>query len=160
MSPIACRPLAAADADWVRDLVVRRWGAEYLITRGRRHDVAGLEGLVAERDGARVGLALFCMEDGACELVTLDSLVAGIGAGSALVAAVADRARAAGCRRLWLITTNDNLAAQRFYQRRGFRLAALYPDAVTEARRLKPAIPLVGRDGIPLRDEIELEMAL
>ena len=67
---------------------------------------------------------------------------------------------AAGCRRLWLITTNDNLAALRFYQRRGFELVAVHRRAVAAARRLKPEIPLVGAHGIPIRDEIELEMAL
>ena len=67
---------------------------------------------------------------------------------------------AAGCRRLWLITTNDNLPALRFYQRRGFVLAALHRDAIAASRRLKPQIPLLGLDNIPIRDELELEMAL
>jgi RimJ/RimL family protein N-acetyltransferase len=80
--------------------------------------------------------------------------------GTALIEAVTEAAREAGCRRLWLITTNDNLHALRFYQRRGFRLAALHRDGITESRRQKPSIPLIGLDGIPIRDEIELEMAL
>jgi len=83
--------------------------------------------------------------------------VEGQGAGTALLTAVEAAAAAAGCRRLWLITTNDNLDALRFYQRRGYRLAALYPGAVDEARRVKPTIPLVGNHGIPLHDELELE---
>jgi hypothetical protein len=62
---------------------------------------------------------------------------------------------------VWLVTTNDNLVALRFYQRRGFRLSALRPGAVDEARRrLKPAIPDAGAFGIPLRDELELELRL
>ena len=69
-------------------------------------------------------------------------------------------AREAGCTRLWLTTTNDNLDALRFYQRRGFVLAALYPDALIGSRPLKPEIPLIGAYGIPLRDELELEMEL
>jgi ribosomal protein S18 acetylase RimI-like enzyme len=80
--------------------------------------------------------------------------------GSALIAAVRAAAQAAGCRRLWLVTTNDNTRALRFYQKRGFRLAALYPNAMERYRRLKPQIPELGLDGIPLRDEIELEMTL
>ncbi|MGD8245715.1 MAG: hypothetical protein PVG25_02965 [Anaerolineae bacterium] len=62
--------------------------------------------------------------------------------------------------RIWLITTNDNLAALRFYQRRGFSLVAVHPGAVDQARTLKPEIPAIGHSGIPIRDEIELELPL
>ena len=76
----------------------------------------------------------------------------------ALIAAVKDIAGRAGCTRLWVITTNDNVDALRFYQRRGFTLAALHAGAVDESRaRLKPEIPVFGDHGIPLRDELELE---
>ena len=59
-----------------------------------------------------------------------------------------------------MITTNDNLNALRFYQKRGFVLAALYPNALVQSRKLKPEIPETGIGGLPLRDEIELEMKL
>ena len=74
--------------------------------------------------------------------------------------AVEDAARAARCRRLWLVTTNDNLHALRFYQKRRFRIRAVHPDALDGSRRLKPEIPLIGIDGLPLRDEIELDLLL
>jgi ribosomal protein S18 acetylase RimI-like enzyme len=80
--------------------------------------------------------------------------------GSALIEAATQAARRVGCRRLWLITTNDNTHALRFYQKRGFVIAAIHVNALEKARRLKPEIPLIGEDGIPLRDEIELEMIL
>jgi ribosomal protein S18 acetylase RimI-like enzyme len=83
-----------------------------------------------------------------------------VGIGTALIDAVRDVAERAGCTRLWLVTTNDNLDALRFYQRRGFVLAALHRDAIEAARTLKPGIPAVGEYGIPIRDEIEMEMAL
>jgi DNA-3-methyladenine glycosylase I len=89
--------------------------------------------------------------------VTLNSLREGIGIGTALLDAVREAARKSGCRRTWLITTNDNLHALRFYQKRGWRLTALHRNALDESRRLKPVIPEIGIDGIPLRDEIELE---
>jgi ribosomal protein S18 acetylase RimI-like enzyme len=54
-------------------------------------------------------------------------------------------------------TTNDNLNALRFYQRRGFRIMGVHPGAVNEARRLKPSIPAIGAYGIPICDEIDLE---
>ena len=76
------------------------------------------------------------------------------------MAAATEEARRQGCRRLWLITTNDNTHALRFYQRRGLQLAALHRNAIEESRRLKPEIPQHGADGIPLRDELELELVL
>ncbi len=79
----------------------------------------------------------------------------GIGAGTALIEQIKATAAAAGCYRIWVITTNDNLAAIRFYQKRGFTLVAVYQTALAESRRLKPGIPMFGLDGIPLRDEIE-----
>ena len=57
------------------------------------------------------------------------------------------------------MTTNDNLHALRFYQRKGFTLAGLRPNALAQTRKQKP-VPLLGADGIPIRDEIELEMIL
>ena len=78
-----------------------------------------------------------------------------------LLSAVQDIAREAGCARLWLVTTNDNVEALRFYQRRGFRLTALRPGAVDSSREsLKPEIPSSGFFGIPLRDELELELVI
>jgi N-acetylglutamate synthase-like GNAT family acetyltransferase len=100
------------------------------------------------------------LEDDACEIVTIDSVREGIGVGSALVDAVVQKAREADCRRVWLVTTNDNLQMFRFAQKRGFALVAVHPRAVEASRKLKPEIPLLGIDGIPIRDELELELRL
>ncbi|HLW47169.1 MAG TPA: GNAT family N-acetyltransferase [bacterium] len=134
-----------------------RWGGTIVVSRGRLHDTDRLEGLVAEDAGRPAGLLTYRIDAGECEIVTLDALVRGAGAGTALLQAAADLARRAGCRRLWLITTNDNLDALRFYQRRGLTLAAVHARAVEASRRLKPGIPQVGEHGILIRDEIELE---
>ena len=77
---------------------------------------------------------------------------------ASLIGAVMERAKAKGCRRLWLITTNDNLRALGFYQKRGFRLIALYPNAVKASRKLKPQISMKAANGILIRDELELEL--
>lgn len=92
--------------------------------------------------------------------MTISSTRPGIGIGTRLIKAVTQAAQEAGCKRIWLITTNDNLDALRFYQKRGFRLVAVHRHAVDAARQLKPAIPLISNDHIPLHDEIELEMLL
>lgn len=157
---VLVRPLAEADRAWANRLIAGRWGSTRMVTRGTLHDMTRLPGLVAWRAGERAGLLTYHLAGDSCEIVSLDSLVAGAGVGSALIAAAQDAARAAGCRRLWLVTTNDNLPALRFWQKRGFRLVAVYSGAVDEARRLKPEIPAVGLEGIPLRDELELALAL
>jgi RimJ/RimL family protein N-acetyltransferase len=90
----------------------------------------------------------------------MNSLASGLGVGSLLIDAVKSAAISSRCRRLWLITTNDNTPALRFYQKRGFQLVALHRDAVTQSRNLKPEIPALGCDGIQVRDEIELEILL
>jgi RimJ/RimL family protein N-acetyltransferase len=98
------------------------------------------------------------MTDSACGIVSLDSLVENMGLGTALLRALRDLVRAQGGRRVWLITTNDNTRALRFYQKRGFKLIALHMDAIKRSRQLKPEIPATGIDGIPIRDELELEL--
>jgi RimJ/RimL family protein N-acetyltransferase len=95
-----------------------------------------------------------------CQLVTLHAFVPFAGIGTRLIEAVRKAALDGGCRRLWLVTTNDNLDALRFYQRRGFSLVAVHRGLRDVARRLKPEIPVVGAYGIPIRDEVELEMLL
>jgi len=106
------------------------------------------------------GAGDLALDDAECELVTLDALRQQNGVGSALLAAVAKQAAARGCQRVWLITTNDNINAIRFYQRRGMRLIAVHPGAVDAARRIKPSIPVIGEHGIPIHDELEFELRL
>jgi GNAT superfamily N-acetyltransferase len=145
---------------WARDLLRERWGSEVLVTRGKIHNGSGLPGFVAILEGEPIGLATYRIHDDQCEMVSLDSLMEGVGVGSALIEAVIGEARERGCRRLWLITTNDNLDAVHFYQKRGFHLVAVHRNALEDTRRLKPSLPRNGIDGIPLRDEIELEIPL
>jgi ribosomal protein S18 acetylase RimI-like enzyme len=158
--PYNVRPLRSDDEDWVLRCLENRWGSTCIVSRGVVHQAHRLPGFVAERTGERVGLVTYNIEETACEIVTLDSFVEGRGVGSELLKAVQGYARQMGCTRLWLITTNDNISALHFYQKRGFFLAAIHLDAVIEARKLKPEIPLLGYDGIPVRDEIELTMML
>ena len=133
------------------------FGGPLQVRRGEVVDVLALSGFVAERDGAPIGLVTYRLENDQCELAFLAAFERHMGIGTALVDALLHAV--AGSERIWLVTTNDNLEALRFYQRRGFVLAALYAGAVDEARRrLKPQISRVGQFGIPLRDELELEM--
>jgi GNAT superfamily N-acetyltransferase len=126
---------------------------------GELIDTLDHPGLVAEQDdGALAGVLTYVIEGDSCEILTLHAADQWTGAGTALIRAVEQVAAERGCRRMWLLTTNDNVDALRFYQRRGFRLAELRPGGVDDSRaRLKPEIPETGEYGIPLRDEIVLE---
>jgi GNAT superfamily N-acetyltransferase len=159
--PVVLRRIVADDRESVGRLLRDEWGSERVVVRGEEYRPADLPGFVALQDGALVGLVTYLIRGDACEIMTINSLVDGRGIGSALVEEVARVAGEAGCRRLHVVTTNDNLGALRFYQRRGFRLVELRPGAVDESRRrIKPELPEIGEFGIPIRDELEFERFL
>ena len=144
--------------------LVKAWtersGATLIVSRGRRQDARALPGLVAREASERLGALTFDRHGEAIEVVTLDSFVMGQGVGTALLEAMATLARKEGARRLWLVTSNDNIRALRFYQRRGWDMVALHTHAITQARKLKPEIPMQGDYDIPLRHEIEFALML
>jgi GNAT superfamily N-acetyltransferase len=149
-----------SDSAWLQRFIVTRWGEPGVVSRGRLWTGEALTAIRAVDGGETVGVASWAAEDDAWQLVTLDSLFPGRGIGTRLVEAVVELARRLGIRRIWLVTTNDNLEALRFHQRRGFRIVAVHPGAIEGSRRIKPSIPEVGAFGIPIRDEIELEHPL
>ncbi len=151
--------LVESDRTWAEPLMDEEFGGRLQARRGELIDVLALPGFVAEQDGGPVGLLTYQCEHGECELAFIRALERHHGIGTALVDAL--RLAVPGCERIWLVTTNDNLGALRFFQRRGFVLSALRARAVDESRaRLKPRISAVGEFGIPIRDEIELELRL
>jgi ribosomal protein S18 acetylase RimI-like enzyme len=159
--PVAIRPLRDDERAWALAVLRDSWGAEVTVySDGREYRPAELPVLVAEAGGERAGFATYAVEGETCELVTLNALTSGRGVGGALVEAVVDAGRAAGCARVHLCTTNDNLPALRLYQRHGFALAALNRGAIAAMRERKPQIAATGHAGIPIRDEIELERPL
>lgn len=154
------RPLSSNDLPRLRQFWVEHWGGEEMITRGNIYRPEQLDGFVIEDGGEWIGLITFFIKDGDCEVTSLDSLREGQGIGSKLIERMIEEARARKCKRLFLITTNDNLNALGFYQKRGFEIVTIYRGAINESRKIKPGIPLVGYNNIPLRDEIELEISL
>ena len=160
MDQIEIHPIAPDDIAWIKKLLQECWGSVNVVSRGRLYHADQLSGFIAAAGGTNIGLVTYSVNGTECEVVTLNSIAEIRGAGSALMKAVESSARNAGCTHLRVVTTNDNLKALRFYQKRGFVLAALRCKAVEQSRRLKPEIPLIGYDGIPIRDEIELELLL
>lgn len=157
---VKLRNVSPDEIDWIGQFWQKHWGDNFIIVHGREFTPKMVDGVVACMDGQIVGLVTFHIQGQECEVVTLDSLMERRGVGSQLMAAAASVARQRGCQRLFLVTTNDNLAALRFYQKQGLRLCALRTGAVDEARRLKPSIPLLGKGNIPIHDELELEFDL
>lgn len=153
---VAIRPYGESDRSWAESLL-EDFGGAFQARRGELIDVLALPGFTAERDGRPIGLLTYRRANGECELAFMAALERHNGIGSALLDAL--RHEVGDNQRIWVVTTNDNLEALRFYQRRGFRLSALRAGAVDESRRrLKPQIAAVGELGIPIRDEIELEL--
>jgi ribosomal protein S18 acetylase RimI-like enzyme len=149
------RPLDRSDKDWAEHLLDSGFGGRMQTRRGELIDALGGPGFVAEQEGRRVGLLTYRIGDKDAEIVFLEAAEQHRGIGTTLLDVFGAEAKE---RRVWLVTTNDNLEALRFYQRRGFVISCVRLGAMDDARRtLKPEIPEVGAFNIPIRDEIELE---
>ncbi|PWV94494.1 acetyltransferase (GNAT) family protein [Paenibacillus cellulosilyticus] len=131
-----------------------------IVSRGRVHKVRQLSGYLARKDEHVQGLILYDICNNECEIVALNSYSENVGIGTELIELVKNKAITEHLSRLWLITTNDNIKAIRFYQKRGFDMKAIHLNAVDEARLHKPTIPLYNAEGIPIKHEIEFEIKL
>ena len=157
---IAIEPLGSADCEWAEALVAGHFGSARVVTRGVLHDTRRLPGLIAMDGDEPVGLARYRIDGDECEVMLVIAVRRRVGIGTALLRAVRDAARHAGCERLWLVTTNDDLPAIAFYRALGWRLVAVHEGAVRASRVLKPEIPLLGEGGVPIVDELEFELLL
>ena len=153
------RAIADADRRWAEEMVLDAFGSTRFAFRGELFETFELPALVAVDGSDGVGVLAYAIEGDVLEIMVLVAGVRGRGVATALIEAVEEVARRHHCRRLRVGTTNHNLDALRRYQLAGFRLTELRPGAVDTARALKPEIPLEV-DGIPLRDELELEKDL
>ncbi len=160
MSRTTVRPVEEADGPWLLRFLRERWGSERMVANGEVFYPGEHQGFLALLDDEPVGVVTYRVDSEACEITLIDSAMQHQGIGTLLIEAAEKAAGEAGCSRVWLVTTNDNLNALRFYQRRGYVLAALRPNALQASRQLKPEIPEIGEMGIPLRDELELEKYL
>ena len=148
------------DRDWIIEVLLDNWASNIIVTRGMTYEADKLPAIIAEVDGFRVGLVTYQIVNNELEIITMNAVEKGKGVGSALLDEVQKIAKMNGCRRIWLITTNDNIDALRFYQRRDFEIVAVHRHAIEESRKLKPQLPFIGIYGIPIRDEIELEIII
>jgi len=158
---VSIRRIEPRDLAFVRRELTRNWNDTEICSLGIWHAADSLPGFVATRGDGPEPVGLLTHTPPAhgcgCEVITLSCSVEGAGVGSMLLAAAVEAARAAGCSRVFLTTTNDNLRAIGFYQKRGWSLVAVHRGAMDEARKIKPSISRIGMHGVPLRDELELE---
>ena len=157
---ISIRRLTIDDLPRLRQVWKENWGDEFVVAHGVTYYPDTLDGFIALDGDEWIGEITYTFSEDECEIVSLDSARQGMGVGTMLIQKVVEEAREKGCRRIFLITTNDNLNALGFYQKRGFELVAVHRGAINESRKIKPGISLIGANNIPLRDEIELEMIL
>jgi N-acetylglutamate synthase-like GNAT family acetyltransferase len=134
MKPAIIQPVEEADREWVRQVSIEHWASEIVVTRNSVYLVEEQPGFIAQLDKQRVGLATYRIEFNLCEILTLNSLVPGRGIGSMLLAAVEDEAKQQECKRIWVITTNNNLEALGFYQKRGYAIKTIHSNAMEKSR--------------------------
>ncbi len=142
----------------ISEFISDNWGSSLVVTKGRVHKPENLSGFISIDNNNRIiGLITYNIENQNCEIVTFNSKIENIGLGTELVNRVIEVAQVNDCSRVWFITTNDNLKAIRYYQKRGFEWIEFHKNAVIESRRIKPEIPQLGFDEIPIKHEIEFE---
>ena len=157
---LSVRLLVQKDRDCFIDVLLENWASTTIVTRGVSHEAENLPGLVAEIDGKRFGLLTYNIGNEDLEIVTMNAIEENKGVGTALLDEIENLARQKKCKRLWVITTNDNVDALRFYQKRDFEMRAVHRHSIEESRKIKPKLPMIGNYGIPIRDEIEMEKLL
>ena len=142
----------------VNNILINEWEATDIIIRGKVVDGTKLDGFVAVKSNEIIGLVTYMIENNECEICSLNSFIENKGIGTNLINKVKECAKQNDCQRLKLVTTNDNIRALEFYQRRGFVFSNIYKNAIENSRKIKPQIPMFADNGLPIRDEIELEM--
>ncbi|MBV9083748.1 MAG: GNAT family N-acetyltransferase [Acidobacteriaceae bacterium] len=157
---IFIREIQPSDGPWVRAFLLDQARSAQVVTRGIIHNADELPGFIGLYEGEPRGLLTYSHSNNDLEVVTLHAAVRGVGLGSRLLRAAKQRAYDLGCRRMWLITTNDNEPAISFYKKEGMHIAAIHRGAIAESRKLKPQIGYFGVGGRAIEDEIELQILL
>ena len=149
-----------AHREEVARFIEQYWHGRMVMSGGKAFYPHQEEGFLERRGAEIVGLLTYHIDEQGMEILTLNSTLEGQGIGSSLMLSAIDRARERGCNRIWLTTTNDRLRVIDFHQRLGFRMVAIKLGIVDEARKKKPEIPAVGERGVPIHDEIVMELAI
>ncbi|MEV0644298.1 GNAT family N-acetyltransferase [Phytomonospora sp. NPDC050363] len=158
MAETIIRVATEADRPAVDAILTASWGRPFVVLGGNGVDLTGQPALVALIGDEIVGALVYRVDGDALEVLSVNSRAGGAGTG--MITAARDHALALGLRRLWLVTTNNNSSALRFYQRNGLHLVGVRTGAVSAARKIKPTIPRNDHDGHAIDDELVLELRL
>ena len=144
----------------INNFILKRWFSLEMILRGKIVDLKNINGFYMENGNNIIGLITYIIIDFSLEIISLDSVYENKGIGSLLINKIKAFANECNLKNIIVITTNDNLRALGFYQKRGFILNKVFFDSIKQARKLKPEIPIKNKNGILIRDEIELKLSL
>lgn len=146
-----------ADKVWLEEVMNKDWGGLPLVIRGKKYDPSQLDGIVVENENGISGFLFYELRDKDCEIIVFQVFDKFHGIGTILLDELKSIAKSKKCSRVYLMTTNDNLDALRFYQKRGFHICGIHLDSLKVSRKIKPTIGMIGDYDIPVRDEIDLE---
>ncbi|MCD8809116.1 GNAT family N-acetyltransferase [Mammaliicoccus sciuri] len=139
------------------DLFIDNWGDDEMVVSSGTYQLSDLPGFVAYDETEIIGVITYIIRNDQIEIISLDSFRENVGIGSQLLKKLEEISEEKEITNISVITTNDNLNALKFYQKRGYSIAKVIPNAVEKARKQKPSIPQFAENGIPIRDEIVLE---
>jgi ribosomal protein S18 acetylase RimI-like enzyme len=144
----------------LENIVRQNWGSNKIVSKGKLYEIPTLKGILIKNNNEIIGIGLYNITDNECEITLLETFIQNIGTGTKLIEKIMEIAKHNKCKRLWLVTSNDNINALKYYQKRGFLFKNIYINEMEKARKLKPEIPFIGENNIPIRDEIEFEIKI
>ena len=122
-----------------------------------QYDCSALPGFAYIEQHNITGIITYTIEANTLRVISLDALQENKGIGSRLLREVERVATTHdNIKHITVTTTNDNIRALHFYQRRGYLFASIGINHVTRSRQQKPSIPYIADNGIPIRDELHL----
>lgn len=149
------------DKKMITDFFICNWGTPQMVISSGIYQCDELDGFaIVDHKEKIMGLITYVISDNECEIISLDSKDENKGIGTALLNQVEAVSKKSGCCKIKLVTTNDNLHAFLFYQKKGYQIAKIFPNSVEKARIIKPEIPKKADNGIPIRDEILFEKSI
>ena len=152
------KPITEADRKWIKKILEEYWESIEIVSLGKMYKADTLPGFIATVDNKKAGLVTYHIQNDSLEIITLNSLIEGVGIATLLIKKIKYTAITNHCKRIIVTTTNANSHAQKFYEKKGFILKEIHKDAIEKARVLKPQIPLAEKNGILIKDEFEFEI--
>lgn len=157
---ITFQSLQQLNAHLVSELKTQHQFDSTMVVSSGHYDLTQYPCILAFEAGSLIGVLIYKIGMDILEIISLESYKENKGIGSQLIQHVENIAYSLNIHTLQLITTNENIKALYFYQRNGYRMSDIRPNAVDMARRVKPSIPLKGNNGIVIKDEIVMTKQL